>query len=258
MGTVNDILSLAEQQIGNDGEKYWNWYTDNINPRQGYYIDGYNTPYCAEYITWLLYHTNTDCIYFPSPTAFDVTDIHPSNRINKYYLRKGDILSYNFDTDPDGDHVGIVIDAYYWGVRANEGNVCGIVDIRDRYWDEILFGIRPKYSDDTGDKLVVDGIFGYYTVKELQITLQNHGFYLGYYLDGDFKYYTKLELQKYLQSKGYYKGYNLDGDFAYYSVVALQEYLRELGYYTEEYNIDGYWGEYTTRALQKALNDNRF
>ena len=257
MGTLNDILTLANQQLGNDGEKYWNWYTDNVNPKQGYYINGSATPYCAEYQSWLLARTDTKCATFPRSTAFDVSDIHPSDRINRYSLRPGDIVSYNFDSNPDGDHVGLVIEVYYWGVRANEGNVSGIVGIRDRYWDEIIFGIRPKYSDDT-DKLEVDGIFGFYTIRELQTTLQNHGFYRGYILDGEFGYYTKLELQKYLQYKGYYKGYYLDGDFGYYSVEALQEYLRQLGYYTYDYVIDGYWGEYTTRALQQALNDDKF
>lgn len=257
MGTVNQILELANKQIGNTGEKYWNWYTDNIRPGQGYYIDGYKTPYCAEYQSWLLAMTNTDCIYFPDPFAFDERDIHPADRISKYNLKPGDIISYDFDNPKDdgGDHVGIVIDTFYWGVRANEGNVSGIVDIRDRYWSEILFGIRPEY-DGAEEPLIVDGVFGEKTVTKLQECLNKHGFYLNYLIDGDFGFYTKRELQKYLQSVGYYEGYYLDGDFGYYSTCALQEYLAELDYYDGE--IDGWWYTMTTEALQMALNDDVF
>lgn len=147
MGTVNDILTLAHDQLGNGGARYWNWYTDNVNPRQGYYLDGNRTPYCAEYISWLLAQTDTKCKLFPSSTAFDGDNLHPSERISKYELKVGDVISYDWDSDFVGDHVGLVVAVHDYGVTANEGNVSGRVAERTRYWSDILFGVRPEYEE---------------------------------------------------------------------------------------------------------------
>lgn len=281
MGSVAQIIELADKQVGNNGEKYWNWYTDNINPRQGYYVNGYRTPYCAEYISWLLRMTNTECIYFPHSQAFDGSDIHPSDRISKYALKPGDILAYDWDDDYSGDHVGVVKRIYSYGVEANEGNVSDKVANVTRYFDDILFGIRPKYSDSSiVVKLKIDGIFGTITASAVQEILKDAGFYYRE-IDGDFGYYSKVGLQMYLKKKGFYTetamrklGYYgiaciVDGDFRYYSNCALQLYLKDIGYYTREhmnklgYNniacvIDGDWGFYTTVAIQSAINDNKF
>lgn len=262
MGTIDEIVNLAIAQIGNNGKKYWNWYTDNIKPSQGYYINGERTPYCAEWISWLLGVTNTECAFFPNTVAFDSRDTHPSDRISKYALRRGDIISFDFDTPHDygGDHVGLVLSATNERILTVEGNVGGgIIDYRNRYYDEILFGLRPKYKDGKDDgKLIIDGEFGPLTISALQKQLQKNGFYTDYIIDGDFGYYTKCELQKYLQYKGFYKDCLIDGYFGYLSVIGLQEYLHKLNYYTDDYLIDGYWGMYTTIALQRSLNDNKF
>ena len=257
MNTVESMLKLASEQVGNYGTRYWNWYTDNIRPGQGWYIDGDRTPYCAEYISWLLAHNETECAFFPSPVAFDFSDTHPSDRISKYSLNLGDVVTYDWNKDLGGDHVGLVIDTFSWGIRANEGNVRGIVQVVDRSFNDILFGLRPKYKDYIV-YIYVDGIFGPKTKKVLQTVLRDKGYY-DRAIDGDFGYYSNLALQKYLRNKGFYStSYLLDGDFGYYSTIALQNYLRLLGYYTTDYLIDGDWGKYTTMALQKALNDSRF
>lgn len=251
MGTVNDITSLAYAQLGNDGARYWNWYTDNVRPSQGYYVDGDRTPYCAEYISWLLAHTNTECIYFPDSCAFDTGDIPASYRIPFSSLKAGDIVSYNFDSDPDGDHVGIVIENHGSYIYTNEGNCSGYVRNRYRYPSEVIFGIRPKYNG-SGSMLKEDGIFGINTCKALQVALQTHGYYKGYICDGDFGTQTKIALQNYLKDRGYYAGFSTDGDFGWYSIAALQMKLASTGIYTKI--IDSKWGYNTTLALQKALN----
>lgn len=254
MGSVNEIIALAESQVGNGGARYWNWYTDNVRPSQGYYRDGASTPYCAEYISWLLAHTDTSCIYFPDPCAFDSRDIKPSDRVSFSNLHIGDIVAFDWDDDDTGDHVGLVtgIGGYY--IETNEGNVAGYVEDMIRYSSDILFGIRPSYSN--SDSLVVDGIFGENTIKALQRQLQKRGFYTDYFVDGDFGYYTKSELQYYLSKLGYYKGFDCDGDFGKYSIAALQMRLAVLGKYTGIIDCD--WGENTTKALQMSLNDSTF
>ena len=252
MGTVEEILTLAESQVGNDGARYWNWYTDNVRPSQGRYVDGAVTPYCAEYQSWLLAMTDTQCIYFTDPFAFDARDIPEKNRIYFDDLEAGDIIAFDWDKDYGGDHVGIVIANHGYYLETNEGNVGGYVCNMNRVPSDVLFGIRPRY----GGQLVVDGIFGEETVKALQRALQSHGYYTGYDIDGDFGWYTRFELQDYLQNLGYYHAFDLDGEFGCYSVAALQMHLAAQGFYTGD--IDSDWGTYTTESLQECLNAHRF
>ena len=253
MGSVNEIIALAESQVGNGGARYWNWYTDNVRPSQGYYRDGASTPYCAEYISWLLANTDTESIYFPDPFAFDYRDIPYEQRIPFANLQRGDIIAFDWDGDYGGDHVGVVVENHGYYLETNEGNVGGYVCDMDRYPSEVLFGIRPYYDTNYLD---VDGIFGEETIKALQRALQSHGFYTGYDVDGEFGYYTRFELQNYLQYLGYYHAFDLDGEFGRYSVAALQMHLAAQGFYTGD--IDSDWGTYTTESLQECLNAGRF
>lgn len=254
MGTVNDILELAHSQLGNDGARYWNWYTDNVRPSQGYYRDGASTPYCAEYMSWLLAQTDTPCIYFPDPCAFDASDIKQSDRIPFDELKAGDIISFDWDKDKGGDHVGLVIANHGYYLETNEGNVGGYVCEMNRTSSDVLFGIRPDYGGSS--KLVVDGDFGELTVMALQRQLQTRGFYTDYDIDGDFGYYTKSELQYYLSKLGYYRDFYCDGNFGIFSIAALQLRLAVLDLYTAK--VDSDWGSYTTMCLQESLNDGSF
>lgn len=151
MGTVSYILTLAHGQLGNNGARYWDWYTQNVRPSQGSFVDGNSTPYCAEYVSWLLAMTGTTCEYFPNPCAFDARDIPESKRIYGKGLRPGDIVAFDWDDDQRGDHVGIVKSVQDWGCNTNEGNTGAdmCVHERQRTWDVILFGIRPEYEEET-------------------------------------------------------------------------------------------------------------
>lgn len=151
MGTVADILELAHDQIGNGGARYWEWYTQNVRPSQGSFVDGNTTPYCAEYVSWLLAMTGTACEYFPNHCAFDARDIPESRRIYGQDLRSGDLVAFDWDDDQRGDHVGIVRSVCDWGCNTNEGNTGSdmLVHERQRTWDVILFGIRPEYEEDS-------------------------------------------------------------------------------------------------------------
>lgn len=151
MGTVADILNLAHDQLGNSGARYWNWYTDSVRPSQGQFVDGNITPYCAEYVSWLLAMTDTTCEYFPNPCAFDARYIPEDRRIYGQDLRPGDILAFDWDEDYRGDHVGIVKSVQDWGCNTNEGNTGSdmLVHERQRTWDVILFGIRPDYEEES-------------------------------------------------------------------------------------------------------------
>lgn len=147
---IDEFISQLKRQVGNGGAIYWNWYTDNIRPEQGYYVNGKVTPYCAEFVSCMLLWFGISCIWFPNPCAFDGSCIPISQRYYAQSIRRGDILAFDWDNDESGDHVGFVLDVYTWGCHTEEGNTGpdSLVMERDRYWDEILFAIRPQYGED--------------------------------------------------------------------------------------------------------------
>lgn len=264
MGTKTQLLSWAAKQVGTvGGSKYW-------QDVKGW--SGGGLPWCAIFCSDALKQTNTSCNYFPNTVAFDYRDrdVIGSALVDRYALQAGDMVSFDWDGDNGGDHVGIVEKVLGYGVyQTIEGNVRNSVGRRTRYASNIVCGIRPQYKGEKAKKLAVDGIFGYNTAYALQTRLTAAGCYMRE-IDGDWGYYSRLALQQYLRGKGYYgTRYLLDGVFGYYSVVALQQYLKKLGYYTKTYLasigykniaclVDGDWGKYTTLALQCALNDGKF
>ena len=253
MGTKSQLLSWASRQVGTvGGSEYW---------KQVYGWSGSGLPWCAVFDSAALQATGTPCNYFPSKVAFDRRDLPyiGSAWVDRYALQEGDMVSFDWDGDNGGDHVGIVEKVLGYGkYQTIEGNVLNSVGRRIRYASNIVGGIRPDYKPEKAEQLYVDGIFGPHTVRVLQTRLQTAGCYNGL-VDGDFGYYSKLALQRYLRGKGYYTtAYYLDGDFGYYSVLALQRYLRKLGEYGTEWLLDGSWGQATTKALQRALNRGVF
>lgn len=147
---VGDFISQLYKQLGNGGAMYWNWYTDNLRPSQGYFVNGRVTPYCAEFVSCMLLWFNVPCIWFPNPCAFDSTCIPISERYYAQSIKRGDVISFDWDKDAGGDHVGFVTDVYDWGCHTIEGNTGPdlLVMERDRYWSDILFAIRPQYGED--------------------------------------------------------------------------------------------------------------
>ena len=144
MGTRDQVLELARSQVGTvGGEKYW---------REAFGWSGNGYPFCAVGLSWLFKKTGTDCPYFPSTVAFDRRDLGSigGRWVGAWDLQPGDPLSFDWDGDGGGDHVGIVETRYGAGsYRTVEFNVSGRVDYRYRsVSDGILCGIRPYYKED--------------------------------------------------------------------------------------------------------------
>lgn len=270
MGTVKDMLELAKSQVGYDrfkddktGTKYGRWYAEYVG--NGYYAQN-GVPYCAMYISWLLYHTNTLCAWFPNAVAFDATDkpILGAYYIDKRELEIGDIISFDWNKDRYGDHVGLVIAVHDTYVITNEGNTDnGKVKERIRYYKDITCGVRPMYAN-AKSKLIIDGWFGKASVTELQRQLgtTKDGVVTGQSKD-DSKYTPALVSVMYnyggsLVVKTLQKiiGANTDGYWGKNTNIKLQEYLNKHGYNCGE--VDGYFGNNTARALQRSLNDEFF
>lgn len=145
-GNVRQAINLAETQIGNDGAKYWNWYSDNVYPL-GPFIDGQQTQWCACFVSWVLGSVGATSTYFPNTFAFDARDIPANERIYFSDLQAGDVVSFDWDGDSTGDHVGIVTGNGGNVLYTIEGNTDGgYVLKRDRYPSQVLFGIRPIYA----------------------------------------------------------------------------------------------------------------
>ena len=147
MGTVNQLLELAREQLGTtSGEKYWRKYRGDT------YVNGDVTAYCAYWCSWLLDETNTECPWFPNAYAFDPIDVAGERYIEKHCLKPGDIITFDWDNDYRGDHVGVVETVHDWGCGTMEGNTSGgIVARKQRLWSQILCGVRPYYDIDTDE-----------------------------------------------------------------------------------------------------------
>ena len=270
---INDFLSKLEQQLGSDGSPYWNWCTDNLWPNQGYFVNGYVTQYCAEYVSAMLLWNGIDCIYFPDPCAFDYREIPEYERHYGQSIQVGDVISFDWDGDVKGDHVGFVTEVHDWGCRTNEGNTGSDLRVHecDRYWSNILFGIRPNYSggsyvppnNTNGGKLDVDGYGGYNTVLDMQ-------HYLGTYEDGvisgqDYCNREYMWAMTAVSFDGYGSrmvtemqrriGAYVDGQWGPNTSECLQRGLIERGYSCGDCGVDGYFGRDSVMALQRALND---
>ena len=127
MGTKTQLLSWAKAQLGTvGGSKYW-------QDVKGW--SGGGLPWCAIFCSDALKQTNTACNYFPSTVAFDRRDasVIGSAWVDRYALQAGDMVSFDWDGDGGGDHVGIVESVLGYGVyQTIEGNVSNSVGRRTR------------------------------------------------------------------------------------------------------------------------------
>lgn len=171
-GTVDDVIKLAKEQVGYDrfkdpeqGTKYGRWYAEYTGEA---WCGQNGVPYCAMFVSWVLYHADVTCPWFPNAVAFDThdRDILGTQFVDKYRLKIGDIVGFDWNVDTWGDHVGIVIDVYEDYVKTIEGNTDnGKVKERYRGYAEITCGVRPFYS---ADALRVTGIWDRATTIALQ------------------------------------------------------------------------------------------
>jgi len=148
-GTVADVLSIAASQIGcTNGAKYFN---DLGSPDLG--------PWCVAFVRWCMskagvefpWHTWYAWDYSDAPKPIDLRD-----------LQAGDAVSFDWDDDGGGDHVGIVKSVHDWGIVTIEGNTSGgVVAERQRVWAVIICGIRPSYKAAKGTWIKQDGRWWY-------------------------------------------------------------------------------------------------
>lgn len=202
MGTKTQLLNWAKAQLGTvGGSRYW-------QDVKGW--SGGGLPWCAIFCSDALKQTNTPCNYFPSTVAFDARDksVIGSALVNRYSLQPGDMVSFDWDGDGGGDHVGIVEKVLGDGVyQTIEGNVSNSVGRRTRYASNILFGIRPKYAPEKKElkalPLLKKGDRGD-AVTALQLLLQLRGVVRFGVIDGIFGDKTEKSVKEFQQARGIY------------------------------------------------------
>lgn len=202
MGTKSQLLKWASDQVGTvGGSKYWQLV---------YGWSGGGLPWCAVFDSAALKATGTKCNYFPSKVAFDRRDLAVIGDawVDKYSLQPGDMVSFDWDGDGGGDHVGIVEKVLGYGVyQTIEGNVSNSVGRRTRYAANIVGGIRPRYEAEKKVlktlPLLKKGSKGG-AVVALQHLLMLRGVVTFYNIDGVFGDKTEQAVKDFQQARGIY------------------------------------------------------
>lgn len=155
MSSAREVLVIAATQIGytespagSNKTKYGKWYG----------LDGH--PWCAMFVSWCfasaglikLVDVETPKGFHYTPRA--LTRFKEEGRgVSKYDAKPGDIVFFQFDSDPQVDHVGIVESVTEKGLVCIEGNTSisgsqsngGAVLRRPRDLGLVAGCIRPAY-----------------------------------------------------------------------------------------------------------------
>lgn len=259
-----DIVQAAYAEVGNvSGKKYWDWYFGGTWE----YVDGWNTPYCACFCSYILGVNGVRSPCFPSACAFDERDDFDGRYVSKYDLQPGDVVAFDWDYDARGDHVGIVVGTFDGGVYTVEGNTNGgVVAECTRYYSQIICGVRPYYEgvEDSSTDLAIDGWAGPKTISKWQDALgtgtdgylsdqsHEHDAYRGHVVSVSYgSEGTGSNLVRRVQK---IIGAKVDGMWGKETSTKLQQYLINNGFSCGEAGADGDFGKYSVMALQKSLN----
>lgn len=196
MATRADIVRVAKGEVGysrwadsENGTKYGRWYARAVGNDM---FAASGVPYCDMFVSWVLSTVGIAwrSAYVPGREA------EARKRgvlINKWEVRPGDAVTFDWQGDGESDHIGIAVTAPYdghidtvegntsWGYEGSQGDG-GVVASKRRSMDDIVWGIRlvddyavARASDGTSDirgiqtalHAIVDNILGPDTEKRL-------------------------------------------------------------------------------------------
>lgn len=159
MGTLSDLLEIAEKQIGtkesppnSNRVRYNNWYYERE-------VSGKEYPWCMVFCQWCFDQAQ---IKIPVRTASCSTMLEYTRRtktyVNRNHLQPGDLLLFNFN-DPANTmvstHCGILKNQNGTKLEVIEGNTGvgndtngGMVMIRDRTIYQVVGAFRPTFDEE--------------------------------------------------------------------------------------------------------------
>ena len=284
MPTAQDVVDIAESQIGYSrwddpqaGTKYGRWYAGLTG--ESYYGQS-GVPYCAMFVSWVFDQAKVECAGLPGAycPAMLQTALDDGATVSLDNARMGDVVYFDWGSDGESDHVGIIVanhGTYYETIEGNTSDTSsgsqsngGVVARKTRSLGTVCGVVRPYYgsSDDGGTvsgKLEIDGILGPQSVSEWQrqMGVSVDGVVSGQLEDCKSSYPALDSVEfggggcnlmlKVQQELGVP---DPTGVIASGTVSMLQGWLYLHGY-SCAYDRAGVLGEVTAKALQRSLND---
>lgn len=157
MATANDAIAAAAKWVGYNryedelpGTVFGRWYADLTKSP---YFGTTGVPYCAMFVSYVLYHLNVTCVGCPTAacTSGLLRAARSAGKLLKCSdLKKGDLILFNWTSAgyyaAEADHVGIVVANHGTYLDTIEGNVSGCVKRCTRYPSNVVGGIRPQFE----------------------------------------------------------------------------------------------------------------
>jgi len=145
--TADEIIALARTQVGVSEDPPG---SNNIVYNTEYYGGPSNLPWCVVFIWWLFKHAGASYLFCGgNKTAWcnyvrDWAQAHGQWVTEDY--RPGDIVLYNWNSDDELDHIGLVVEAHGNSLTTIEGNEGDKVSVCARGGLTVTGAYRPKYS----------------------------------------------------------------------------------------------------------------
>ncbi len=287
MATADDVLRVAAAEIGysrwddpEPGTKYGRWYAQKTG--ESYYGQS-GVPYCAMYTSYVFDESDAECAGLPGaycPAMLAEAEAQ-GRTVPVEQAQPGDVVYFDWGSDGESDHVGIVVANHGTYLETIEGNTSntssgsqsngGVVARRTRAFGTVCGVVRPNWSDEStpapvDGKLVVDGAIGKLSVTkwQRQVGVKETGVVSGQLEEckGSYPALTSvtyegtgselmLAVQRILGVP------NPTGVIASGTVSMLQGWLYLHGYSCAA-DKAGVLGDATAKALQQSLNDGKW
>ena len=156
MATRADIVRVAKGEVGYsrwadelNGTKYGRWYAHAVGNDM---FAASGVPYCDMFVSWVLSTVGIAWRSAYVPGRENEARAR-GTLIDKWDIRPGDALTFDWQGDGESDHIGIAVTTPYgnkidtvegntsWGYSGSQGNG-GVVASKQRDMDDIVYGIR--------------------------------------------------------------------------------------------------------------------
>lgn len=221
MATAEKVLNVARSQLG---VKENPPNSNNILYNTAYFghvVSGKDYAWCMTFIWWVFKTAGASALFYGGgKTASCTAFMNWAKKTGRWVtsdFKPGDIVTFNFDSDPAAEHCGIIERDFVSSISTIEGNTSmygsqdngGEVCRKMRSKKLILGAYRPAYEATSARKGGFDlsklnelrkGAKGD-TIRALQILLNGYGYKCGT-VDGDFGEKTALAVKAFQKANG--------------------------------------------------------